>query len=480
MNHLRTTVVFLLPLVMIACGSNPNPSVRTVRQSGSTTDVRKMVATPLPVDQTPPTSNQGFEPKTETEAKALSERLVQVNKDALAALDRVKAMGVVKPPPEPTSGGNTDAELNRTAQDPSLLSPKISELHDQKLTPTRGLSAKAYIPHGYTGWWISSGEFNGFSTHNTASLSVGLPISPWIFGYQKIYAPTTKTINSCVEVLTSTSSQNYFWIPSIYHEFWVWNWCRPGGSANEYNRTIDANFINTYMRLQGVSPDPEYSMVAQILSDGLWHVLLYNFNTSAWDDVYHSTGAVPNPPNQGGWTIFEMYLDVACPFSIPTIYSESVKVQTTGTNKVWRNLSQSDGGEFNSPIQCSEAGFYAHRIYSTSQSAGTFSGAMNLTSANTLSIGGWFYPCFPFFPCTRTKTLSLAATDLGRRDGTTTITSAVVAWGDGTITNNVQMPQSGAVFLQHTYTRAGTFNAGFTAVDNQGNSASNFATVTVN
>jgi hypothetical protein len=300
-----------------------------------------------------------------------------------------------------------------------------------------------------------------------------MPTDPNIFGNRVVYAPTTKTPNSCVEILTATIKQNYFWIPALYHEFWAWNWCSGVGGKDEFKLPIDSNFINKYMRVlsQSASPEPEYIYITQKQADGRWHVYLYNFITNSYDDVYSPLGTVPDSIATGGWTMFEMYVYGACPFYLPTIYNEVVQVRIAG---IWRHLSLSDGGSFNSNVDCSENGFYGHLIRSTKQPAQTpFSAAQNLTISSTVqasvsinSISG------------RTVTLKISVNSLGKKDGTTTLGTGNIYWGDSGGVPFYENQVGGWIYLTHTYPAANTWHITITSVNNQSGLTSNSINVT--
>jgi hypothetical protein len=461
-------------IALIACNSSQPSTVKPIIE---------------PATQTLPTSNKGFEPKTEVEARNLQLRLQGLERSAKEEIERIKKLGLVATPAPPQQDVTTFTKAAQPALDPSLLSPEVAKLHSNSTPPSsvsssqqsQGVSPQATSLHGFTGWSLKfTGTNDGFYSSNTANTTIDMPTSPYWFGTRSIYAPTMKTTNACVEVLTSTLKQNYFWVPALYHEFWVWNWCsgNPDGQR-AYIRTIDTNFINTYMRVlsQSVSPEPQYSFAAQRQSDGLWHVLLYNYNNNGWEDVYSSPGTVPDSTGTGGWAGFEMYMDNACPFSLPTIFADGIQVRLYG---FWRPVSLSDGGPFNASSDCSENGFYAHLTRSTKQAQTSqhpyfpFSGAHNLTAANTLTTS----VSVPYMTG-RQVTAQISVTSLGKRDGTTTLTSGSITWGDGTNSTFSETPVGNWLYINHTYVNAGTYNIFVTGNDNQGYSGTASTSVTV-
>jgi hypothetical protein len=80
-----------------------------------------------------------------------------------------------------------------------------------------------------------------------------------------------------------------------------------------------------------------------MINNGLsWSVLLYNFNTGAWE-IQYQTSDKQSIDRADGWDVFEKYFSDTC-ISVPKITSNNLMILENG---VWSNVDSSHAGPWN-------------------------------------------------------------------------------------------------------------------------------------
>jgi|GEM_PF-4321787 hypothetical protein len=133
------------------------------------------------------------------------------------------------------------------------------------------------------------------------------------------FAPDMNGVgNDCLETYIAYNN-------SSAPAFSVTNWC--GGSG--LSKTINDAFVDKYVTTYDGIP----VVLAASTTDGTgsaptWHVKLYNYSTSAWDDLVDQAGA---SGGGSGFSMFEAYRETAgCPL-VPTILAANIKIYNAAT-----------------------------------------------------------------------------------------------------------------------------------------------------
>lgn len=216
-------------------------------------------------------------------------------------------------------------------------------VHSLSVTQTRDAGGQAGTTIPGTGAGGSGLTFAANSADQTVFQSYRLPQTSTT---DYLYAPTLKGGGSaCLEASTIYTNNA---APSVG----FWDFCIPGNSSFHNSKTIDANFVSTYVRNLG-DGQPRYSVEIVFAGDGAWHGLLYNYTVGYWEDVYDSKGNNGSVNNGAGWDMFETHFFTAgstCR-QIPNISSINYKVQP-GSTLVLVNPSTVQGAAFFSYGDC--------------------------------------------------------------------------------------------------------------------------------
>jgi hypothetical protein len=178
-----------------------------------------------------------------------------------------------------------------------------------------------------------------------------------------LYMPTMyplggTTGGSCIEVTTVyTPSADYVG---------AWDWCH---AINfEAQVTINASFISTYTE----SGKYSVQIVRTAASTNTWTAYLYDYATSAWNELYQQSGSGQTGLTDG-WDIFELYTTVssgqskACgDLAGKTVASSSIELEVGST---WKLAGTGNAGEkYNDPVaafKCTGLSFHMVKKFSS-------------------------------------------------------------------------------------------------------------------
>lgn len=121
----------------------------------------------------------------------------------------------------------------------------------------------------------------------------------------------------------------------------VYDFCSsPGGFVIDKDMN-DSTFRSNYVRLYTGASTPAYTQEIKLLSDGLWHILLYNYSLNTYEDIYSVSGS--NEYNGGEhWMLFETHYTVGYCSQPPEIEAFGMRVQLSGS---WYLVTSSIGFE---------------------------------------------------------------------------------------------------------------------------------------
>jgi len=193
-----------------------------------------------------------------------------------------------------------------------------------------------YDGGGQSGIIIAGGNgYTGIYANNTAYPPAQISLQPGNDPnnpFSTLYAPTTKgSDGSCLE--NGTDYWRYMG-NGVAAAFRVYSFC--GTSGFVVSKSINSTFTKAYVRYFGNGASPQYTTEIALLSDGLWHALIFNYTTNAYEDLYSTSGS--NYYNGGqGWSIFETHYATGPCSSPPPIVSLNIEVESaTG---VWAPIS---------------------------------------------------------------------------------------------------------------------------------------------
>lgn len=190
----------------------------------------------------------------------------------------------------------------------------------------------------------------GIYTNHTAYLPTSVTLRAPINNnsFDLLYAPTTKPPDGgCLETGTDywvyrDGSGNVYPPASTLR---IYSFC--GASANSFvvAKNIDSTFFSNYVRYfsNSESKTAMYTMEVKILSDGLWHALIYNYSLGVWEDLYQVGGR--NTYYGGiGWSLFETHYDGGNDLcsKMPTISSDGLRLQSA--DHTWALNTTANGG----------------------------------------------------------------------------------------------------------------------------------------
>jgi len=193
-----------------------------------------------------------------------------------------------------------------------------------------------YDTGGQSGITIPGGNgYTGIYANNTAYQPAQISLQPGNDPnnpFNTLYAPTTKgSDGSCLE--NGTDYWRYMG-NSVAAAFRVYTFCNTPGFV--VSKSINSTFTKAYVRYFGNGASPQYTTEIALLSDGLWHALIFNYTTNAYEDLYSTSGS-NNYNLGGGWSIFETHYATGPCSSPPPIVSLNIEVQSaTG---LWAPIS---------------------------------------------------------------------------------------------------------------------------------------------
>ncbi len=166
-----------------------------------------------------------------------------------------------------------------------------------------------------------------------------------------LYAPTSKGFSSdCFE-----NGSNYFKAAGqpTYGLFRVFDFCTTSSSSpvgtfvysTPLNDTFRANYVVLTSDFDGAQI-LYYSTSTALMSDGLWHALLYNYPTSSWDDLQVTSSGTPT--RQDGWSIFETHYTPGPCAMTPEFRSEQYNFTTATSN----GMIQYNNSHYSHPGDC--------------------------------------------------------------------------------------------------------------------------------
>jgi hypothetical protein len=131
----------------------------------------------------------------------------------------------------------------------------------------------------------------------------------------------------------------------------LYDFCENGGTWKDaFNKRIDANFVKTYVRVfAGGSGRPEYTTEQLRAADGKWHVLIYNYTSSVWEDWGYSNGATTTAFSGEGWSIFETHYSPGECSSLPAMAVDELRVST---NAGWRPVDATTARRYDANLEC--------------------------------------------------------------------------------------------------------------------------------
>ncbi len=162
----------------------------------------------------------------------------------------------------------------------------LSELH-----ATSGVKPSSKLHD----WWGSFPDTDsGSGVMATQSVSSTLRLS---HPGDILYAPTmTPADNSCIEVVTMHNATKA--------QIWAWDWCgsvAPGARVN-----VNSSFLKTYTTTVNGRTAYTTKDVRTNTKANTWTAYLYNYQTSAWDKLFTSSGSDKSGLSYG-WDMFEFY-----------------------------------------------------------------------------------------------------------------------------------------------------------------------------
>lgn len=168
---------------------------------------------------------------------------------------------------------------------------------DSASTPSAATAASgaSLAPtHNFWGIFPQAGTHDGITATHSVDPSYRVSNSQ-----NFTYAPTTKALNSCMEVVTAYWSQGA--------EIWAWDWCGTSGPAKTVK--VDAAFLAKYTTTVNGITSYSVQLSKDATSGNAWSSFLYNYKTQAWESLFRSSGTDQSALNYG-WDIFEIYATV--------------------------------------------------------------------------------------------------------------------------------------------------------------------------
>lgn len=221
----------------------------------------------------------------------------------------------------------------RDAPDPTQRNTRPDETPQLNHILRPGLKGPRNTPLYATHYW------EGIFTNTSPPPPQQSGIKSLMTVYSDYYVPPGYTYfapdmngagNDCLETYIAYNN-------SSAPAFSVTNWC--GGSG--LSKTIDDTFVDKYVTTYDGLPVVDVASTTDGTgSTPTWHVKLYNYETSSWDDLLDQAGA---SGGTSGFSQFEVYRESdGCP-SVPTILDANIKIYNAATGN-YVDLTPSNSG----------------------------------------------------------------------------------------------------------------------------------------
>lgn len=272
--------------------------------------------------------------------------------------------------PEPYDPKKHGPPLMNTIPGQNLANVPGANIPRRKRVPTRFNIPSEDPGSGDRGYFLYADGYNSAGIYVLNDAQTDLIIPDNAVG-TTIYAPTHMSAGgACLE--TVTAHYRYSGTATI-HGHGFWDWCRssPGWQTfEEMNSTWKAK----YVRVQ----DGEERYLTQVVSTtpdnptgGCWQGLLYNYQTTQWEQKAYSCGNNQTGWGTTGWTMWESHylMDQAqvCPV-FPSI--GAWHIITLGTSGgMWYSLGFGAQGPLGPTGLCWTNGTYTFNVPSTSNNS---------------------------------------------------------------------------------------------------------------
>ncbi len=232
----------------------------------------------------------------------------------------VRPGGIALPKPEPVN--DLLQIVNDTTQQLNILDPKHPDFGKIPL-PRRERLPNERLPNITPG----TGDYGtrvdrsltgvlGVYAGQEVQPSLTLPSAP---PDRTLYAPTLEAPNYA-PLESVTAYWRYAGMGSTSRGWGVWDHTTGGWAVF---KPMDSTFLSNYVRSY---PEGQLYFTEVVYTSSAWRVLLYNFNTGAWEQQYSSTGS---SSRVDGWDAWESYFGGTCP-SVPNVESKELKVFVNG------------------------------------------------------------------------------------------------------------------------------------------------------
>lgn len=260
-----------------------------------------------------------------------------------AALDSVAAVGRVSAAPTPFSGPLTALKLDSTTAsniDPASGPPRLlpTSASAQSLQRRPESYNNQYDDGGQAGVQIAGGNGDvGMYSIHSAYQTGQIYLNPWDptdpnNQFDILYAPTAHgSDGNCLE--NGSDYWTYESQTTTTAAFRVYSFC---GNGFVLAKTMNSTFFSAYVRVVGNGHTPTYTTEMKKFTDGKWHALLYNYNTSSYEDLYSESGTATYNGGQG-WVTFETHYTRGNCSTPPEIDAAGIRVQSP--NGTWNYLT---------------------------------------------------------------------------------------------------------------------------------------------
>lgn len=269
--------------------------------------------------------------------------------------DPVRANGILSAAvaPSPFSGSpsllapDSSTAINTNVQlgPPRMLASAVSATVRHKRPRS---SVPVYDLGGQAGVQIPGGNgYIGIYSVNTAYESSQIQLNPWdpsdpTNEFDILYAPTTHgSDGACLENGTDYWRQEN--ASTTTANFRVFNGCAAGGGTFILAKNIGDTFVNKYVRYVDGGDTPTYITEVVKLSDG-WHSLLYNFNTSVYEDLVGAISGNWNFNGGQGWDMFETHYTIGPCSAPPKIVAGGIRLESPDGS--WNLIDSTDSQKF--------------------------------------------------------------------------------------------------------------------------------------
>ena len=106
---------------------------------------------------------------------------------------------------------------------------------------------------------------------------------------------------------------------------------------------MDQSFFNDFVRVfSNGNGRPEYTPEVELGDDNAWHIILYNYTSKQWIDMFDSQpGQMSNIDNGLGWSIFETHYTVGPCSDVPSLSMSGLRLHYSHTKgQDWQYASE--------------------------------------------------------------------------------------------------------------------------------------------